>query len=122
MIAAIPILKKSKGNKMSNKFDNVFAKTLDKINEIRESIKDLTFEQAAQKLGGYNYDEDLFDYDYDIDDSRCLVGTILNDNGKPYMPEYNNFYEVWETPSNCFATELFAMTEREIQEQVYRLK
>ena len=107
---------------MSSKFDTIFAKTLDKINEIRESIKDLTFEQAAQKLGGYNYDEDLFDYDYNIDDSRYLVGTILNDNGKPYMPEYNNFYEVWETPSDCFATELFAMTEREIQEQVDRLK
>lgn len=101
---------------------NLFERTHKAISKVRDKINGMTFDQAANALGGYNYDEDLFDYDYGIDDSRYLVGTILNDNGKPYMPEYNNFYEVWENKSDCFATELFAMTEREIQEQVDRLK
>ena len=47
---------------------NLFERTHKAISEVRDKIKDMTFEQAANALGGYNCDDELFDYDYPIDD------------------------------------------------------
>lgn len=101
---------------------NLFEQVLDTIESVRKEIQGMSFDDAAHQLGGYNYDGTLFDYDYGIDGNRYLVGTILNENGKAYMNQDSNFYEIWESPSEMFATQILAMTENEIREQVDRLK
>lgn len=99
-----------------------FNKILKTIEQIEKEIKGLSFEQAAKSLAGYNYDGQLFDYDYPIDDTYFLVGTIVNDHDKPVMYK-NSFYEIWteETGNNRFASQILAMTEEEIRQQVKRL-
>lgn len=101
---------------------NMFELMLDGIDKVQNSIKDMTFEQAKKELGGYNCDGELFDYDWDIDGERYMVGTILNDRGKPKMSYDDNFYELWEHESDCFETQTLSMTEKEIREQVERLE
>lgn len=97
-------------------------KVLETLEQIQEKIKGLSFEQSARCLAGYNYDGQLFDYDYPIDETYFLVGTITNDHDKPCMFD-NSFYEIWteETGNNRFASQVLAMTRKEIEQQIKRL-
>lgn len=101
---------------------NIFKKLLKEIKAIRKEIKGLTFEQAGKRLGGYNYDGELFDYDWGIDDGLYLVGTIHDKNGKPYMDKDSSFYEVWDSGNGTFGEQVLSMTENEVIEQLDRLK
>lgn len=99
-----------------------FEKVLATIQRIKEKSAGLTFEQTAHALSGYNCDGELFDYDYGIDDRFYLVGTVYNDNGKPYFCEYKSYYEIWTTEEGRFPYQVLSMTEKELKEQVNRLK
>ena len=100
---------------------DIFKKLLKEIKAIRKEIKGLTFEQAAKKLGGYNCDGELFDYDWGIDTCLYLVGTIHNKKGKAYMDKDSSFYEVWDTDTGTFGEQVLSMTEDEVIEQLDRL-
>lgn len=93
-----------------------FVKVLATINEIRDMINGLDFDQAGKKLAGYNCDGTLFDYDYPIDETYYIVGTIDNNNGKPVINDYC-LYVVWDKHE-----QVLSMTESEIKEQIERLK
>lgn len=81
------------------KYDDI----LEQIEEVEEIIKDLTFEQAAKSLNGYNNDKTLFDYDY-----KDFASTINNENGRPVMG-YN--YDIYEN-----GQVLETLTKEEIKE------
>lgn len=100
---------------------NTFEQILDAIEQVRADIKGLTFKQAIQKLDGYNVCDELFDYQWDIDGNRYIIGTIENNGGKAIMDAETTFYELWETSPGCFTEQSLAMTENEIREQVERL-
>lgn len=101
---------------------NTFELLLDAIEQVRADVKGLTFEQAIQKLDGFNVCDELFDYQWDIDGNRYIIGTIENNNGKASMDAENSFYELWEMSPGCFSEQALAMTENEIREQVERLE
>lgn len=101
---------------------NFFEILQDKINEIRETIKGMSFDKAANRLGGYNCDGELFDYDYPIDSEIYLVGTIYNKGGKPIMDDDALLYEIWHASDMLNARQILSMTEQEIAEQVDRLQ
>ena len=101
---------------------DIFKKLLKEIKAIRKEIKGLTFEQAGKRLGGYNYDGELFDYDWGIDDGLYLVGTVYNKKGKAFMDKDHSFYEVWDSHSGTFGEQILSMTESEVIEQLDRLK
>ena len=103
-------------------YKNIIKKLFKEIKAIRKEIKGLTFEQAGKRLGGYNYDGELFDYDWGIDDGLYLVGTIHDKNGKPYMDKDSSFYEVWDSGNGTFGEQVLSMTENEVIEQLDRLK
>ena len=101
---------------------NFFEILQDKINEIRETIKGMSFDKAANRLGGYNCDGELFDYDYPIDSEIYLVGTVENKDGQPEMDKESSLYEVWHASDMLNARQILSMTEQEIAEQVDRLQ
>ena len=101
---------------------DIFKKLLKEIENIREEIKGMTFDQAGKTLGGYNCDGELFDYDWGIDTNLYLVGTVFNKDGMAYMDTDSSFYEVWETTSGTFGEQVLSMTEDEVREQLERLE
>lgn len=101
---------------------NIFEKAQNAINEIRDKIKGLTFDQASKELGGFNYDGELFDYNWTIDGEHYLVGTIYNKGGKPIMDDDALLYEIWYETDMLNARQVLSMTEFEIKEQIERLQ
>lgn len=101
---------------------NLFERTHKAISEVRDKINGMTFDQAANALGGYNCDGELFDYDYPIDDGYYFVGTIHNQDGKAYMDTDDSFYDVWYATDMLNARQVLAMTKQEILEQIDRLQ
>lgn len=101
---------------------NIFEKAQNAINEIREKIKGLTFDQASKELDGFNYDGELFDYNWGIDSEYYLVGTIHNKDNQPTMDDDSTLYEIWFCTSMLDERQIISMTEKEIAEQVDRLQ
>ena len=101
---------------------NFFEILQDKINEIREKIKGLTFSQAKKELDGFNDVGEYFDYNWTIDGEHYLVGTIYNKGGKPIMDDNALLYEIWYETDMLNARQVLSMTEKEIAEQVDRLQ
>lgn len=100
---------------------NVFELTLDTINLVRQRIENLNFNQALDRLVGFNNDGTLFDYNLPINESLYIVGTIENDNGFPKMSD-TCLYEVWQESSMLESRQVISMTEDEIKQQIDRLQ
>lgn len=62
---------------------------LQQIKEVEQKIEGLTFEEARDVLCGFNYDGDIFDYDY-----KSFTGTIENNDGLPKMAGYYDIYNM----------------------------
>lgn len=101
---------------------NIFEKAQNAINEIREKIKGLTFNQAKNELNGFNDVGEYFDYNWTIDGEHYLVGTIYNKGGKPIMDDDALLYEIWYETDMLNARQVLSMTEFEIKEQIERLQ
>lgn len=101
---------------------NIFEKAHIAINEIREKIKNMTFDQARKELDGFNNDGELFDYNWGLDSEYYLVGTIHNKDDKPVMDNDDSLYEIWYETSMLDSRQIISMTENEIKEQVDRLQ
>ncbi len=101
---------------------NIFEKIQNAINEIREKIKGLTFNQAKNELNGFNDNGELFDYNWTIDGEHYLVGTIYDKGGKPIMDDDALLYEIWYETDMLNARQVLSMTEFEIKEQIERLQ
>lgn len=71
-----------------------YKQALKSIQEVKQLVKGLSFDDAAKQLGGYNCDGDLFDYDY-----GNITGTVWNENGKAFIHEdstYDVIDDEWE--------------------------
>lgn len=61
------------------------------IQKVKELIRDLSFEDAAKKLAGYNYDDELFDFDF-----GNITGTVWNNHGMALSDNYDVIDSDWE--------------------------
>lgn len=57
------------------------------IQEVKKIIKDLTFEEAAKRLAGFNADDELFDFNF-----GAFEGTITNNQNKPELSDNFDIY------------------------------
>lgn len=97
---------------------NTFAQALKAIQQAKEKINGLSFEQAFVLLNGHNKDDDLFDFYIDeiTQMQDYLIGTVCNKNGNALISD-TVLWEYWDGDY-----EIWAMTEEEIKEQKERLE
>ena len=82
------------------------------IQKVKELIRDLSFEDAAKKLAGYNYDDELFDFDF-----GNITGTIWNNHGMALLdnnPNYDVIDSDWENAEEPIE---FNLSESEIEKR-----
>ena len=86
-----------------------FKQAYNDIQEVKQKVNGMDFEDACRFLGGYNSDNELCDFDW-----GCIAGTIYNENGKAKTSEtclYSIYSDEWETE------EPLDLTEQEIYER-----
>ena len=89
-----------------------YRRVLKDINLVKKMINGLTFEQAEEKLCGFNGDGTLFDYNF-----GDFEGTIYNENDKPVIHR-NSSYGIFNK-DGTYAEE--CITEDEILAKINRI-
>lgn len=94
-----------------------FIRYANDIKEIEKELESMTYEQAREKYHKHYADDDLCDIDFGLD----MIGTIHNDNGRPYISEYTLF-EIYQSEDDYMPYIALRMTKDEIFEQAKRLE
>lgn len=98
--------------------DYFLKKIKDTIENIQKEINGLSFVDAGKKLGGFNADNELFDFNYGLDNEYYINGTIYNKNGKAFIDLENSYFDIYreDSPKN-----VLKITYNEITEQLKRV-
>ena len=93
-----------------------FRQLANDIDAVEEKLKTMTFEEAVKHFSVHYCDEELCDFDC----GRDMIGTINNNNGRPYISEHT-YFEIFQNDDRGMPYIALMMTKEEIKEQAYRL-
>lgn len=80
------------------------------IQRAKKLIKGLSFEEAREKLCGYNYDGEVFDFDYEN-----ITGTVWNENEMAKIHSNCIYYVIDEDWEHEYSE---PMTESDLIEKI----
>lgn len=86
---------------------------LESIQKVKELVTGMSFDDAYYKLAGYNYDDHLFDFDYEN-----ISGTVWNEKGKAKIEDNALFDIIDDDWEHCDEPIRMGVTESELIEKI----